>query len=107
MKTARYRWLLAATTFSTLAAAQAPKPAPSAPAAAAPRPAGPTQPAGATAAPSATNAATGQDPQLPNIEDPMLVPAPSAPHVLGNWREALGILRANSPNLRTALAQVD
>jgi outer membrane protein TolC len=112
MRTAGFRFWLATMALSSGAFAQATKPAPvapSAPAAPKPAPAGPSAPTtpGAPTSPGTPNATTPQEPTLPNIEDTMLTPQPPAAHVLGSWREALGVMRSNSPNLRISLAQVD
>ena len=104
MRTARFCFWLATMALSSGALAQATKPAPAAPAApAAPKPA----PAAPVATPSTSSPPTPAEPTLPNIDDAMLAPPPAATHVLTSWREALAVLRSNSPNLRTSLAQVD
>lgn len=45
-------------------------------------------------------------PPAPNVNDPMLVPVPAAPHSISSWEEALNYLRARLTDLQTALAQV-
>ena len=56
-----------------------------------------------TASPTATPNA---ELVLPQVEDPMLVPAPPAAHVLATWQEALSILRRDSISLKRAQARV-
>lgn len=58
-------------------------------------------------------ALAGQDPLLPapppfqpQVDDPMLVPAPPAPKLVGGWDEALGLARERSTDLRIAEANV-
>jgi multidrug efflux system outer membrane protein len=87
MKKAALPLWLATIALSPLASAQAPTPTPG--------------------APGTPAAAAPAEPTLPNVEDPMLVPAPPAPHVLQSWREAIGLLRSRSTSLRTQLAQVE
>ncbi|WNG37412.1 TolC family protein [Archangium violaceum] len=45
-------------------------------------------------------------PFQPQVEDPMLVPAPAASKQVGTWEEALGLVRERSTDLRTAEANV-
>jgi len=89
-------WL--ASTFVLIASVGAAQPAaPAAPAAAPRTPAPATPPASAAPA----------EPELPTIDDPMLVPPPTAPHVIRTWREGLSLIKANSTSLRSALARID
>jgi outer membrane protein TolC len=67
----------------------------------------PAQTPPATSTPSASAAPAVAQPELPNIEDPMLAPAPAPIHILNSWREALELLRSRSTQLRTQFAQVD
>ncbi|HEV8247521.1 MAG TPA: TolC family protein, partial [Polyangiaceae bacterium] len=90
----RLPWILVLSGFAPQALAQ-PAPAPAAPRA--PVTAAAPQPAAAGAPPS--------EPNLPNIDDPMLVPAPPAQHVLRTWRESLTLVRQNSSTLRTSAAR--
>ncbi|PTL81867.1 TolC family protein [Vitiosangium sp. GDMCC 1.1324] len=46
-------------------------------------------------------------PYQPEVSDPMLAPIPPAPVQVRSWDEALALLRQNSTDLRTALAQVE
>jgi outer membrane protein TolC len=46
-------------------------------------------------------------PVQPQVSDPLLAPVPPAPLELTSWEEALGLLRARSPDLQVALAQVE
>ena len=46
-------------------------------------------------------------PLQPEVSDPMLVPVPAAPLVVGSWDEALGYLRQRSTDLGLAQAQVE
>jgi outer membrane protein TolC len=55
-----------------------------------------------------------QDPLLsapppfqPQVDDPLLVPAPPAPKLVGSWEEALGLARERSTDLRIAEANVE
>ncbi|WP_257446565.1 TolC family protein [Archangium lipolyticum] len=43
----------------------------------------------------------------PQVDDPMLVPAPPAAKLVGTWEEALGLVRERSTDLRTAQANVE
>ncbi|QRK06871.1 TolC family protein [Archangium violaceum] len=45
-------------------------------------------------------------PFQPQVEDPMLVPAPAASKQVGTWEEALGLVRERSTDLRIAEANV-
>ena len=85
-KAALSLWLATAT-LAPLASAQSRAPAP-------------------VPAPSAPAAAPG-DPNLPNVEDAMLVPVDPPKHVIQSWQEALGLVRSRSVPYRTALAQID
>jgi outer membrane protein TolC len=85
MKKAAFSCWLATFALGPIALAQTPPPAASAP---------------------ATAAGPGE-PQLPNVEDPMLNPVPPPEHVLTSWREALQLLRSRNTQLREQYAQVD
>ncbi|MCY1077841.1 TolC family protein [Archangium lansingense] len=57
--------------------------------------------------------ALAQDPLLPapspfqpQVDDPMLAPAPPAPKQVGTWEEALGLVRERSTDLRIAESNV-
>jgi outer membrane protein, multidrug efflux system len=106
-------WLFLASATITQATAAQPAP-PAAPAPAAPaRPAPAAAPRAPAAAPAPGTAAPGArsdadiEPNLPNVDDPMLVEPPPAPRELKSWQEALRLLRTQAPSLRTALARVD
>jgi outer membrane protein, multidrug efflux system len=106
-------WLFLASATITQATAAQPAP-PAAPAPAAPaRPAPAAAPRAPAAAPAPGTAAPGArsdadiEPNLPNVDDPMLVEPPPAPRELRSWQEALRLLRTQAPSLRTALARVD
>ena len=43
---------------------------------------------------------------LPEVDDPMLAPLEPPPQVLGDWRQALRLVRARSTSLRSAQLQV-
>ena len=63
-----------------------------------------------TPAPSASAPApapTPAEPQLPNVEDPMLNPVPPPEHTLKTWQEAMALLRSRNTTLRAQYAQVD
>ncbi|MFL5354261.1 TolC family protein [Archangium sp.] len=76
-------------------------------------------PAGAKLAQAGPGATAPQQPQQqqqppavpppfqPEVSDPMLAPMPPAPVQVASWDEALAVLRQRSPELRTALAQVE
>jgi outer membrane protein TolC len=106
-------WLfLASATITQATAAQpapAPAPAPVRPAPAAPpRAPSPAAPGAPTSQPPAgTPAAASAEPNLPQVDDPMLAPPETAPRELRSWQEALRLLRTQSPSLKTALARVD
>jgi outer membrane protein TolC len=108
-------WLfLASATITQVTAAQPAPPAPAPAAPARPAPAAPRTPA-ATPAPGSTSPATTPaaksdpeiEPNLPKVDDPMLVDPPPAPRELRSWQEALRLLRTQAPSLKTALARVD
>jgi outer membrane protein, multidrug efflux system len=40
------------------------------------------------------------------VNDPLLTPVPPAPHILGNWKEALSFIMARSTTLATAVQEV-
>lgn len=67
------------------------------------------QPAEPPAAPSGEEASSAStlEPNLPDVDDPMLAPLPPPPRVLGSWREALGLVRTRSTTLSRAVAQVE
>ena len=45
-------------------------------------------------------------PTAPNIDDPMLAPAPPAKREIKSWQEAIQLVRARSTDLATAYAEV-
>ncbi|GMV17602.1 MAG: TolC family protein [Sorangiineae bacterium PRO1] len=47
------------------------------------------------------------EPKLPEIDDPMLKPVPSAKNVLRSWQEALRLARSQSSELALSAAQMD
>jgi outer membrane protein TolC len=49
---------------------------------------------------------TAPPPFQPQVDDPMLTPAPSASKQVGTWEEALGLVRERSTDLRIAEANV-
>ena len=76
----------------------------------APKPVPPAAPVPAGAAPIAAPGdavAPAPEPQLPQVTDDMLSPAPPAANVLQSWRDALRLLRQNSSTLRSLQAQQD
>ncbi|RKH39071.1 TolC family protein [Corallococcus sicarius] len=46
-------------------------------------------------------------PFQPDVSDPLLTPAPPAPQQLTSWNEALSLLRQRSPDLQSALGQLE
>jgi len=100
------RWFpalsLLALSIPLRAAGQPAKPAP-APAA---KPAPGAAPPVAPAAPAAP-AAAGAEPQLPEVEDPMLTPVPPAKNTLRSWQQALQLSRSQNSSLRIAIQQAE
>jgi multidrug efflux system outer membrane protein len=90
MKTAAFSSWLATSALASLALGQTPSPPPA-----------------ASGPPPAAATATPDQPALPNVEDPMLVPVPAPAHTLTSWREAMSLLRSRNTQLRSQLAQVD
>ncbi len=52
-------------------------------------------------------AAQPTEPNLPDIEDPMLAEVPPPQHLLRSWHDALGIIRARASSLRIAQARLE
>lgn len=65
--------------------------------------------AAAPAAPSTATAAPSPDstPPPPDVKDPMLEPVPPAPNVLASWKDALRLVRQRSTALRISQAGVE
>ncbi len=61
-------------------------------------------PAADSAAPTA---ASSPEPQLPQLDDPMLKPPPAPQRVLKTWQEALALVRRDQTTLATARARIE
>ena len=64
------------------------------------------QPTPPTSIPTPTPNPFAQVPPAPQVDDPMLAPAPPAKRALASWPDALTLVRARSTDLATAYAEI-
>ena len=57
--------------------------------------------------PSDAGPVTLTAPELPRVDDPMLLPVPPAGHALAGWEAALQMVRNQNPDVRRAQAQIE
>src|SRR5688572_13142065 len=59
------------------------------------------------AAPLTAPAQATPEPNLPDVNDPMLTPVPAAKNTLTSWQQALRLSRSQNSSLRIAIARAE